>query len=422
MKKLVSLLLALTMVLSMAVIANAEDEPVTLKVLWWGSQTRHDTTTALCKLYEETHPNVKIEIDYAAWSDYWTKLATQVSGDTLPDVIQMDYGYLTQYAENGVLANLDEYIASGKMDVSNAAESIIASGKWNDSVYAIPTGTNALVLMYNPVMLEGYDVPTFMTFEEYIELCKQLYADKGLTENYIASLGGNQLNFYVRNHGFEMYNEAQDGLGFTDAQLVADMLEMCGTSIKEGWGLNPAKAVAADTFSSITAGDTWAVLHWTNELNATETGNGAALKMVALPEADDAERPATFFKPSMFWSVSEKSQVKDTAVDFINFYINDLRTYEICGTDRGFPISSVVLEALTPTFSEQNKKIAEILNEMAAAGKTSPIMKSDPSAASQVSDLFGDYVEKVQYGLITDYLAAAEEFMEKANAILADAK
>ena len=47
MKKLVSLLLALTMVLSMAVIANAEDEPVTLKVLWWGSQTRHDTTTAL---------------------------------------------------------------------------------------------------------------------------------------------------------------------------------------------------------------------------------------------------------------------------------------------------------------------------------------------------------------------------------------
>ena len=114
--------------------------------------------------------------------------------------------------------------------------------------------------------------------------------------------------------------------------------------------------------------------------------------------------------------------MKDTAVDFINFYINDLRTYEICGTDRGFPISSVVLEALTPTFSEQNKKIAEILNEMAAAGKTSPIMKSDPSVASQVSDLFGDYVEKVQYGLITDYLAAAEEFMEKANAILADAK
>lgn len=422
MKKLVSLLLALTMVLSMAVIANAEDEPVTLKVLWWGSQTRHDTTTALCKLYEETHPNVKIEIDYAAWSDYWTKLATQVSGDTLPDVIQMDYGYLTQYAENGVLANLDEYIASGKMDVSNAAESIIASGKWNDSVYAIPTGTNALVLMYNPVTLEGYDVPTFMTFEEYIELSKQLYADKGLTENYLAAPSGNQLNFYVRNHGFEMYNEAQDGLGFTDPQIIADLLELCGTSIKEGWGLNPAKAVAADTFSSITAGDTWAVLHWTNELNATETGNGAALKMVALPEADDAVRPATFFKPSMFWSVSEKSQVKDAAVDFINFYINDLRTYEICGTDRGFPISSVVLEALTPTFSEQNKKIAEILNEMAAAGKTSPIMKSDPSAASQVSDLFGDYVEKVQYGLITDYLAAAEEFMEKANAILADAK
>ncbi len=422
MKKLVSLLLALTMVLSMAVIANAEDEPVTLKVLWWGSQTRHDTTTALCKLYEETHPNVKIEIDYAAWNDYWTKLATQVSGDTLPDVIQMDYGYLTQYAENGVLANLDEYIASGKMDVSNAADSIIASGKWNNSVYAIPTGTNALVLMYSPEMLEGYDVPTYMTYDEYIDLSKQLYADKGLTENYLAGPGTNHLSFYARNYGYELYNEEQDGLGFTDPQLIADLFELCATSIKEGWGLNPAKAVAADTFSSITAGDTWAVLHWTNELNATETGNGMSLNMVALPAANDAVRPATYFKPSMFWSVSEKSQVKDVAVDFINFYINDLRTYEICGTDRGFPISSVVLEALTPTFSEQNQKIAAILNDMAATNNTSPIMKSDPSASAQVSDLFGDYVEQVAYGLITDYLAAAEEFMEKANTILSEAK
>lgn len=422
MKKLVSLLLALTMVLSMAVIANAEDEPVTLKVLWWGSQTRHDTTTALCKLYEETHPNVKVEIDYAAWSDYWTKLATQVSGDTLPDVIQMDYAYLTQYAENGVLANLDEYIASGKMDLSNAADSIIASGKWNDSVYAIPTGTNALVLMYNPEMLEGYDVPTYMTYEEYTDLCKQLYADKGLTENFVTNVGDNSLRFYLRNYGYELYNDAQDALGFTDPQLLADLFELSATAIKEGWGLNPAKAVAADTFSSITAGDTWAVLHWTNELNATETGNGASLNMVALPAADDAVRPATYFKPSMFWSVSEKSQVKDEAVDFINFYINDLRTYEICGTDRGFPISSVVLEALTPTFSEQNQKIAAILNDMAATDNTSPIMKSDPSASAQVTDLLGDYVEKVQYGLITDYLAAAEEFMEKANTILSEGK
>ncbi len=422
MKKLVSLLLALTMVLSMAVIANAEDEPITLKVLWWGSQTRHDTTTALCKLYEETHPNVKVEIDYAAWSDYWTKLATQVSGETLPDVIQMDYGYLTQYAENGILANLDEYIAAGKMDVSNAAESIIASGKWNGSVYAIPTGTNALVLMYNPEMLEGYEVPAYMTYEEYIDLCKHLYADKGLTENYLSGADMNRLRFYVRNYGYELYSEDQTALGFTDAQLIADQFEYIATSIKEGWGLNPAKAVAADSFSSITAGDTWAVLHWTNELNATETGNGVSLQMVALPAADGAVRPATFFKPSMFWSVSEKSQVKDAAVDFINFYINDLRTYEICGTDRGFPISSVVLEALTPSFSEQNKKIAAILNDMAASGNTSPIMPSDPTANAEVSDLYGDYVEKIQYGQITDYKAAAEEFMEKANELLSAGK
>ena len=57
-----------------------------------------------------------------------------------------------------------------------------------------------------------------------------------------------------------------------------------------------------------------------------------------------------------------------------------------------------------------------------ATGNTSPIMPSDPTASAEVSDLYGDYIEKIQYGQITDYKAAAEEFMEKANELLSAGK
>jgi len=418
MKKLLTLVLVIAMVLSFASVASAEEQK-TLKVLWWGSQTRHDTTTKMLEVYGQLHPELNIEIDYASWGDYWTKLATQVSGGTVPDLIQMDYAYLTQYAKNGVIANLDEYIASGALNVDNVSASIIASGKYMDSVYAIPTGTNALTLMYDPAKVGDYEVPTFMTYSEYIDLCKDLNAEFGYTENYISSYGTNQLNFYLRNLGYEFYAADQKSLGWDDPQILADLLELVDSAIKEGWGLNPAKAVAADTFSSITAGDTWAVLHWTNELNATETGNGANLEMIALPAADDAVRAATFFKPSMLWSVNANSEVLDEAVEFINWFVNDLTPYEICGTDRGFPISTVVLENIAPTFNEQNQKIAAMIGELSKEGNTSPIMPADPTAASEIGALFGDMIERVQYGLVEDFYAEAEAWMAAANELLA---
>ncbi len=35
------------------------------------------------------------------WSDYWTKMATQVAGKNMADVIQMDYRYIAEYARRG---------------------------------------------------------------------------------------------------------------------------------------------------------------------------------------------------------------------------------------------------------------------------------------------------------------------------------
>ena len=44
-KRILAILLALLMVLALVPVTSA-DEPVTLRVLWWGSQTRHDLTMA----------------------------------------------------------------------------------------------------------------------------------------------------------------------------------------------------------------------------------------------------------------------------------------------------------------------------------------------------------------------------------------
>ncbi|GAA3329109.1 hypothetical protein GCM10020331_075810 [Ectobacillus funiculus] len=48
---------------------------------------------------KKEHPNVHIEAEFANWDDYWKKLAPMAAANQLPDVMQMDTAYLSQYGE-----------------------------------------------------------------------------------------------------------------------------------------------------------------------------------------------------------------------------------------------------------------------------------------------------------------------------------
>ncbi|MCX4268090.1 MAG: extracellular solute-binding protein [Lachnospiraceae bacterium] len=89
------------------------DENVVIKMTWWGGQTRHDQTQAVCDLYTSQHPNVTFELSPSGWDGYFDKLSTQTASGSMPDIVQMDYLYLTTYAKNDSLTNLQEFIDNG---------------------------------------------------------------------------------------------------------------------------------------------------------------------------------------------------------------------------------------------------------------------------------------------------------------------
>ena len=51
----------------------------------------------------------------------------------------------------------------------------------------------------------------------------------------------------------------------------------------------------------------------------------------------------------------------------------------------------------------------------------SPLMNPGPASHTEIADLLGQYSEQVRYGEITDLAATAQQFMDEANQILADA-
>ena len=87
--------------------------------------------------------------------------------------------------------------------------------------------------------------------------------------------------------------------------------------------------------------DTWSNFQYANELQGYRDAAGKDIRMVMVPNTDDATASSTFLKPSMFWCVAADSDVKDAAVRFINYFTNDTSCYDIVGIERAIPISSI---------------------------------------------------------------------------------
>ena len=405
-----------------AAAASGDSGKTVLNVLWWGSQTRHELTTAMLEKFEELNPDIDVVMDYSDWGGYWTKLPAQVAGGQTPDVFQMDYAYLAQYVENGVLADLTPYIEDGSLDMSNVEQSILDSGSIDGKTYAISTGTNAPVMLYRKDITDelGLELPMNPTLTEYMDVAKAVYEATGLRDTFITGCTAANLNFYLRNYGMNYYNDEGDGLGFDDPQYLVDMWQLALDAQNEGWGMKPGEETATTAFDSM-VNDAWSRQQNSNELQAYRDATGKDISMVMIPNTDDATASATYLKPAMFWCVGADSDVKEAAVRFIDFFANNEACYDIVGIERAVPISSAMREYVTPTLDEVSQEVVEFIDYVSQPDMTSPIMNPDPSASTEVEELMDQYSEQVRYGEITDLATTAQQFMDEANQILADA-
>ena len=93
---------------------------------------------------------MKFEAIPAGWDGYFDKLSTQAASGSMPDIVQMDYLYLTTYANNNSIADLQPYVDDGTIDVSQIADNVVDAGKVDKKLAGIVGGTGTVAIGYNP--------------------------------------------------------------------------------------------------------------------------------------------------------------------------------------------------------------------------------------------------------------------------------
>lgn len=387
---------------------------VTLRFMWWGSDHRHALTEEIIELFEEEHPDISIEPEYAEFDDHWDTLATQTAGGQSPDIFQMDEQYLREYADRNALLELDE------VDVSDFEETAVDNGMVEDSLYAITMGINAQVLVANPELFEeaGIEIPDdeAWTWDDFAETVAELNDELEDAYGFAGPGGHGAFQTWIRQQGEHISTEdgqlgfdVEDAVGyfeFLDEVMNQDDQAPQAELLQEQGNVPMEQGLAA---TSQAAFSTW----WTNEAVFLTEAVGNELEILRYPshtgQAPDAE---PWYKSSMYLSASAGTDHPEEVQQFIDFFVNSEEAAMVNLVERGIPpnteIQDLVMDELEGAEADTVEYIQKIEDDLG---------EPEPVTAAGLSDLhsvLGRYTEELYFGRM-DPQETAEAFVAEVE-------
>ncbi len=139
-------------------------EPVTLTYFTFSAAPDHlADLDSIIAAFEDQNPNITIEVQTAAYADYFTKLQTQVAGGTAPDTFELNYENFVTYASAGTLLDLSAPAAAdATFDASVYYPKAYGVFQRDGVQYGLPESFSDVVLLYNKDLFDaaGVDYPS----------------------------------------------------------------------------------------------------------------------------------------------------------------------------------------------------------------------------------------------------------------------
>jgi len=381
-------------------------EPVTLTFQWWGGAERADRTNAAVDKFEEENPNITVETQYADYSPYQEKLATQSAGGQSPDVFQMDLPYVSTYASGGAL--LDLTTLAPILDLTDFEAADLETGQVDGKLYALLNGVNAAVVLVNPSLLEKAGVP--MPDDETWSWEDLQEASAAVSEAGGGDFVGLQdwgfcedaLYYWQRDHGSAVYDSAGDVVADVSAvtaffQYALDLQSSGATAPASVVSESMAAGQDAQMMSTNRAAFAFG---YTNALSAMSSASGSNLELLRLPRSEGSV--PEYLNASQFWSVSASTEHPAEAALFLDFLANSEAAADSLMAERGIPANTKIRAYLAPQLSPAEKAQIEYLDALAVESS----LAVPPPGGTVIHTILMKYTESVTFGVMTPEQAA----------------
>ncbi|WP_157949936.1 ABC transporter substrate-binding protein [Vallitalea okinawensis] len=421
MKKVISIVLVLSLIITLFVGCSKDETPaeqnnaeskseatkpedkqeeITLRYMWWGSDSRHEATLAAIEKYEELNPHIKIEPEFSGWDGYYQKLVTQLAGGTAADIMQVDQPWL-----GDLLKNESTFADLSSVDTTNFDSNFLNQYCiFNDQLVGVPMGINGLTMIINTTFFNevGIDYNALTDWESIVEAGKEInsqYADKYilydtgmLFDTYLNQVTGNQL--------------VKDdlSLGFTEEEVLKAFQFV--DTIYENKVVQPKEESA---LFKTTENPSWIdnnmgmTMQWPSMINSLDSDN-KELEVISIPQLEAAKASGVVVRPSMLISVNGKGSYIEESAKFIDWLVNSDEGILTLKAVRGVPASAYAQDLLVEN---------DLLNPLQQKGVSMALENPRDkvnfySSNAEVSAVKKEIIDKVALDISSPEEAAAE--------------
>ncbi len=290
--------------------------------------TRVQAMDILIERFEEENPGITVNHSTFPLADYRTRLAAAIPAGQGPDVMQLFYGWLDSYVDEGLIQPLP----ADTFDPDMIGEEFfpMVGAMMRDGAYmALPTAVRSLALFYNTRLMEaaGLDSPP-ETLEEMIEMAREMtirdgagnFSQVGITSGMTAQDHHWFREVLTRQHGAEPYLDDYRTVNYATPEGIAAFEFYTGMETEE---LVTQSGFMDEPQAAFRAGRAGMHIDGSFRIGALEGTRGLEWGVAPLPLSADGVA-ANY---GSYWvnAITQRAQDerKEAAVKFMEFIVSE---------------------------------------------------------------------------------------------------
>ena len=150
---------------------SAEKIPVNVIAAEYGQNTKQWWADFVDD-FNKDNENIDLTVEVVSWNDIYTVVNTRISGNTAPDILNIDV--FADYQADGLLLPAKDYVS--EETYAKMYPAFLEQSNIDGTIWAIPDLASARAMYYNKDILDaaGVEVPT--TWDELKAACEKLKA------------------------------------------------------------------------------------------------------------------------------------------------------------------------------------------------------------------------------------------------------
>ncbi|GAA2041374.1 sugar ABC transporter substrate-binding protein [Agromyces tropicus] len=312
------------------------------KITYWSWTPSAEAQVAA---FEEAYPNVDVELVNAGTNtEEYTKLQNAIkAGSGAPDVVQIEYYAIPQFALSDALVDLSQYGLDGLEDQYSA--STWGAVNVDGELVGLPQDSGPMALFYNATVFDEYGIDVPATWDDYVQAARDLHAadpskyitsdtgDAGFTTSMIWQAGGRPFGIDGTDITIDLADEGtQQWTGVWNQLVEEDLL-----ATTPGWSDEWFKGLADGSIASLVIG-AW----MPGVLESSVPDAAGDWRVAPMPTYDGT--PVAAENGGGGQSVTKQSQNPALAAAFLRWLNSDPESIDVFLQSGGFPSTTADLD------------------------------------------------------------------------------